>query len=187
MRDAGHEGIGPCKSLPLEIVYPPCRPLPSKNEAKADLMQIREVLRAVPLAVCLASPAHALERPGPVTPGASSSAVRKPAVAAARGDWRQWRGNPQHTGYQGLAGHIAAPAIEWRYRLGGAVAAHQVLVSRNAAGSGANLFVGVGGRLQGFDATGASIFDRNPRLRFEILGSWDFGGDGKREILAAPA
>jgi outer membrane protein assembly factor BamB len=149
-------------------------------------MQVREFSKVAVLIVGLAT---ALPSPGAHAPVRSfpggAPVARKPVVPGANGDWTQWRGNPQHTGFQGMPGRMAHPRVEWRYRLGGAAAAHQVLVDRRPSDGGAGVYLGIGGRLQGFNSTGSSIFDRNPRLQFEILGSWDFGGDGKRELLAA--
>ncbi len=40
-------------------------------------------------------------------------------IPSANGTWPGWRGNPQHTGYQRLAGAIRKPRILWRFALGG--------------------------------------------------------------------
>jgi len=123
--------------------------------------------------------------PRPVAPAVGAHPVRRSVVPAANGDWTQWRGNAEHTGFQGLPGRIVSPQVEWHYRLGGVVSAEQVLVQEAGAGVGIRVFVAVGGRLQAYDGSGSVIFDRNPRLRLRLIGDWDFAGDGRRQILAA--
>lgn len=143
------------------------------------------VLRGV-IALTVAGLAQpGLATPPPVKTAPTSPPIAKSVVPAAHGDWPQWRGNPGHTGFQALPARIVTPTVEWRYHLGGAVSADQVLVQSPGTSGEARIFVATGGRLQCFDASGGLIFDRNPRLRMTLIGTWDFGGDGTRQILAA--
>lgn len=142
-------------------------------------------MRAIAFAVLVVSEMAAFGAPRPAAPLSGYPVARRSVVSAANGDWRQWRGNPQHTGFQSLPGRIVSPQVEWRYRLGGVISAEQVLVQGASPGVGARVFLAVGGRLQAYDSSGSVIFDRNLRLRLVLIGVWDFAGDGRRQILAA--
>ena len=109
------------------------------------------------------------------------------AVPSSRGDWTQWRGNPQHTGFQSVPGRVEVPAVRWRYRLGGRLAQWQAVLCGGPSLSDRRLLVALPGRLAAYSLDGVLLWEKRNALTLEVLGCWDFAGDGRTEILAASA
>lgn len=119
---------------------------------------------------------------------APAAESRSMAIAGARGDWPQWRGNPQHTGYQALPGRMTHPAVKWREYLGGSLIPSQVhLQAAVSPGDRGSLVVAAGGDLRLITASGETLWTRRSPGNLRILGTWDFVGNGARQILAASA
>jgi outer membrane protein assembly factor BamB len=134
------------------------------------------------LALALGPPgrAHA-----PITVPARSDASDHLPIPSSYGDWTQWRGNPQHTGFQSLPGRIDVPAVQWRYRLGGRVAQWQAVTCAGPSPSDRKLLIAPPGRLAAYSLDGDLLWERRNTLMLDLLGCWDFAGDGRTEILAA--
>lgn len=106
------------------------------------------------------------------------------SVPSAHGEWKQWRGNPQHTGFQSVPGKIGEPAVRWRYRLGGRLAPWQAVLCGGPAPSSTMLLVAPPGRLAAYTLDGDLLWERRNALTLDLLGCWDLAGDGRVEILA---
>ena len=108
------------------------------------------------------------------------------ALPSAGGDWKQWRGNPQHTGLQRVPGAIASPAVRWRYRLGGRIDPSQsVLCAAGPGLSDGRLLVSPPGVLAAYTLDGELVWKKRSSQGLQLLGCWDLAGDGRTEILAA--
>jgi outer membrane protein assembly factor BamB len=107
----------------------------------------------------------------------------QPLVPSSHADWSEWRGNPQHTGFQSVPGKVAAPAIQWRFRLGGRIEPWQAVLC-GVPGLDASLLVSPAGRLASYSLDGDLLWERRETESLSLLGCWDFAGDGRTEILA---
>ena len=152
------------------------------------------VLAGAVFVLSLATSASAQTSPGTVAPRSRSPvsiAPRQPIgsarlVPSAAGDWPQWRGNPQHTGYQRVAGRLTAPTVRWRYRLGGRLDPSQSVPCLGRPDMpGDVLIIATPGILRVLTLNGADFWEKRTSLDIDVLGCWDFAGDGKTQILAA--
>src|SRR6266542_3659328 len=82
------------------------------------------------------------------------------SVPSAHGEWKQWRGNPQHTGFQSVPGKIGVPAVRWRYRLGGQLASWQAVLCGGPAPSSTMLLIAPPGRLAAYSLDGDLLWER---------------------------
>ncbi|HMF08722.1 MAG TPA: hypothetical protein VKJ00_06260 [Thermoanaerobaculia bacterium] len=126
----------------------------------------------------------------PKEPGPQTVPARRASdgvlVPAAHGDWPVWRGNPQHTGLQSVPGRIQAPAVQWRYRLGGQLMQQQAVLCSSGSTSDM-LLIAPAGHLAAYDLNGRVLWESRPPLQLNLLGCWDFGADGRSELLASSA
>ena len=153
---------------------------------------LRSVLAGVVLMQWMSVPATAepeglpAGRPSPPPRIGARSPVGPRIVPSAAGDWPQWRGNPQHTGYQRVPGRVNDPEVRWRFRLGGRVSATQSVPCVGLPGMpGDVLIVALPGTLRALTLDGADFWEVRTRLDLNVLGCWDFAGDGRTEVLAA--
>ncbi len=109
---------------------------------------------------------------------------RTDSMPIPHGEWKQWRGNPQHTGYQSLPGKIETPAILWRYRLGGRILSEQVVLCAGQSPQDQILLVAPPGRLEAYTLNGERLWTQRHVLLLNLLGCWDVNGDGQPEIVA---
>ena len=133
----------------------------------------------VPPVDSLAPPKHPPTRVVP--PGSPSSNF----LPSAHGDWKQWRGNPQHTGYQSLAGKIRTPSVRWRYRLGGRVGQEQAVLCSIPGHGGDQLLIAPTGQLAAYTLDGTPVWQRRMSFDISLLGCWDLAADGRTEVVAA--
>lgn len=143
----------------------------------------RSSVRALLLALLAGNLAAAGSEPAP---GDSVIANSGTQVPAAHGDWPLWRGSPQRTGLQGLAGRIRKPGVKWRLFLGGSVRAEETLLVK-ARGQVKEdlLFVNTGERLDAFSLDGSRAISRKLGTPMRLLAAADLDGDGTPEIVAA--
>ncbi len=109
-----------------------------------------------------------------------------PAVAGANGEWRQWRGNPEHTGFQRIPGKIQTPSVRWRYPIGGRLQRDQAVLC-SVPGREASLLVAQPGSLASYSLDGRLLWHRRNALSLTLLGCWDFSSDGRVTLLASLA
>ena len=108
------------------------------------------------------------------------------APASRTGTWSRWRGDASHTGYQPMPGRIAAPAVKWRFPIGGTILSGEAAICPGTPRfSQDTLTVSPWGRLEAFTLDGRLLWQRRSASRVLILGCWDLGGDGHNRILGA--
>ena len=96
---------------------------------------------------------------------------RGSAVAAAQGDWPEWRGTRFRTGQQALPGRISTPEVKMRYRIGGRLSPEQTLFcSDREGGPATELFISPSGTFQKLTPDGEGIWSRQVMTDLRILG-----------------
>ena len=114
----------------------------------------------------------------------SRPATEVSSVPAAQGAWTGWRGNPQHSGFQRLPGKITAPAVRWRFRLGGGLDPSQAVLCSAPGNSGGDLLViAPPGRIAAYRLDGTFLWEQRTTVGLTLLGCTDLGGDGRLRVL----
>lgn len=110
-----------------------------------------------------------------------SMSIHAAGIAARPGDWPQWRRDPQHSGWQPLAGRIENPSVRWKYRLGGDP--NDTLLC--SSGVDTLTFLSAGGSITSVSLEGHVRWSVPDQNRSTLLGCADFFGDGGLEIVTA--
>ncbi|MCU1347441.1 MAG: hypothetical protein JWO56_471, partial [Acidobacteria bacterium] len=105
------------------------------------------------------------------------------SLSAAPGDWPQWRGNAQQTGYQPLPSNITRPVVGWQYRVGGRLAGGQLKFSTEDGSD--FIYLSPAGSLSKYTVGGQPVWTRHYVQQSGIIGVFDLEGDGRRELLVA--
>jgi hypothetical protein len=111
--------------------------------------------------------------------------IRAPfLVPAAHGDWRQWRGDREHTGFQSQAGRIEAPGVLWRFPIGGRLQPSQASPC-TSPGAEPFLLISPPGSLASYSLDGRLLWQRRNASSLNLLGCWDLGRDGRTTVVAS--
>lgn len=103
-------------------------------------------------------------------------------VPGASGDWPQWRGGPQQTGYQSLPGRITLPYQIASYDIGGVLTAEQMFFTHDAEQRPMTV-IAPSGSISAYRGDGTLIWTRTGLPHATLVGTYDFHHDGHLELL----